>query len=367
MTITVITGTPGAGKTLHSIEKLLLPLVGTKVSQEVDGVMVDYPRVIYTNIKGLLVDHQLIDGGDNQGLRDWHKWAKPGAVICFDEVQKIWQPRANGSKVPDDIQALETHRHMGVDFILITQNVMLVDRNIQALTARHLHVRRMANLALAIVYEWDHCSRALMYSKALTKSPWRYDKKIFKLYHSADLHTKQPRSMPGLVWIILVALLALVYFAPTLYGRLHERFNPLPPSAKVGRAPAVQGSGFVPGQALLAAPASVPVSVSPAPPAPAVVLPEPVLSGCARHREICRCYDKDAQPIAKPLDFCVAHTAPALILSSVEQFMQSVPDAHPAEVSIADLSMIAWATRQRHPVPGVLVVQRELKSLSQIQ
>ena len=164
--ITVITGTPGAGKTLYTIEKLLLPLVGSTISQQSeDGVVTTHPRTIYTNINGLLLDHELIDGGDKQGLRDWHKWAKPGSVIVFDEVQRHWKPRANGSAVPADIEALETHRHMGVDFIIITQNVMLVDKNIHALGGRHLHVRRIANMPMAIVYEWDHVSRGLLYAK----------------------------------------------------------------------------------------------------------------------------------------------------------------------------------------------------------
>lgn len=215
--ITVITGTPGAGKTLYTIQKLLLPLLGTHVPQEVDGVTTLHPRTIYTNIKGLTIDHEFIDGGDEQGLRDWHEWAKPGAVIVFDEVQKIWSPRANGSAVPPDIQALETHRHMGVDFILITQNVMLVDRNIHALGGRHLHIRRVANMPFATVYEWDHVNRQLLFAKAITKSPYKYNKKVFKLYHSADLHTKQPRKMPGVLWFIVIAIGLLVWKLPDAY------------------------------------------------------------------------------------------------------------------------------------------------------
>lgn len=225
--ITIITGTPGAGKTLYTIEKLLLPLVGkSMIGTDANGQPVEIPRTIYTNINGLQVDHELIDGGDNQGLRDWHTWAKPGSVIVFDEVQKAWPPRPNGSKVPDDIQALDTHRHMGVDFILITQNVVNVDKHIHALGGRHLHVRRVANMRLAVVYEWDHISRGLMYSKSITKAPWRYDKKVFKLYKSAQLHTKQPRSTPGLVWFILAGLVAMVVLGPTLKARMDDRFNP---------------------------------------------------------------------------------------------------------------------------------------------
>ncbi|REM12184.1 hypothetical protein DSI34_10975, partial [Mycobacterium tuberculosis] len=137
--ITLITGTPGAGKTLYTISKLLLSLVGTTVKQEVDGETREYPRTIYTNIRGLMIDHEFIDGSNAGGLRNWHEWAKPGSIIVFDEIQKVWTPRANGSAVPPDIQALETHRHMGVDFILITQGLMLTERNLAMLCNRHLH------------------------------------------------------------------------------------------------------------------------------------------------------------------------------------------------------------------------------------
>lgn len=227
--ITIISGTPGAGKTLYTIEQLLLPMVGKTITgKDSNGDAVELPRTVYTNINGLQVDHELIDGGDNQGLRDWHKWAKPGSLIVFDEVQKVWPPRANGAKVPDDIQALDTHRHMGVDFVLITQNVVNLDKHIHALGGRHLHVRRIANMPLAVVYEWDHVSRGLMFSKSISKVPWRYDKKVFKLYKSAELHTKQQRKMPGLVWFILVGIVGLAVLAPTLKARMNERFNPTP-------------------------------------------------------------------------------------------------------------------------------------------
>lgn len=253
--ITVITGTPGAGKTLYAIQKLLLPLVGTNVAQTVDGITTIHPRTIYTNIKGLTIDHELIDGGDENGLRDWHLWAKPGAVIVFDEVQKIWAPRANGSQVPDDIQALETHRHMGVDFILITQNVMLVDRNIHALGGRHLHVRRIANMPFATVYEWDHISRQLLFAKSITKSPFRHDKSVYKLYHSADLHTKQPRKLPGVLWFFVLAAVLLIWKGPVVYDGLtgHTKVatssNSTPAAASSGSVgqPGVGGSAVAPG------------------------------------------------------------------------------------------------------------------------
>jgi hypothetical protein len=161
---------------------------------------------VFTNINGLLLDHELIDGSDTGGLANWHEWAKPGAVICFDEVQREWKPRANGSKVPKCIEMLETHRHMGVDFIILTQHPGLIDQNIRALVGRHLHVRRFGGMGAAIVYEWDHCSRNLLYSKSLGKKPFRYSKEVFNLYKSAELHTKPKTTIPTLAFVVLGAL-----------------------------------------------------------------------------------------------------------------------------------------------------------------
>lgn len=238
--ITLITGTPGAGKTLYAIAKLLKPVIGTTVTKKNDdGSTEEITRIVYTNINGLQLEHETISSGgdwvqdakrawqfqpigEGQGLRDWHKWAKPGSLIVYDEFQKVWPTVPNGTPIPPDIQALDTHRHLGVDFILITQSPINYNRHIQGLIGRHLHVRRMGNLGLTVVYEWDHCSKQLMYSKSISKAPWRYDKSIFNLYKSAEVHTKTPRRIPTLAFVVLFALAGSAYLIPTFAARLAE-------------------------------------------------------------------------------------------------------------------------------------------------
>ena len=313
MSITLVTGVPGSGKTLYTIDKLLRPLVGAVSEKKHDnGTVEKIPRIIYSNINGLLLDHELIDGGDNLGLRDWHKWAKPGSVIVFDEFQKFWPPRPNGAKIPDDLQALDTHRHMGVDFILVTQNCMNVDRHIIGLVDRHLHIRRVANMPMAVVYEWDHASKALLYKNSMTKSPWRYDKSVFKLYKSAELHTKQKRKMPGLVWFILAGLGGLAYAAPTLKARLEERVHGAPVAqvkpAAAASAPVVAQPGetikseYVKDgikytvETVHGAPPGValPAAVAASSPASA---PEPQIAGCILTPKRCVCTDVQGKPV----------------------------------------------------------------------
>lgn len=262
MSITLITGVPGSGKTLKAVWDHVRPMVG-HVDHAVDewGRQKDIPSIIYTNINSLQIDHELIEGGgtwqqikdkasasppvgdiathtligDNlwhyhgnaEGLRNWHNWAKPGAKVVFDEFQKFWPPRPNGSAIPPDIQTLDTHRHMGVDFILITQNCRNVDRHILGLVDRHLHVRRVANMPLATVYEWDHASVSLQYKNSMSKSPWRYPKAAYKLYKSAELHTKQSRKLPAVLWFILAGLAGAAYAIPSTINRIAHRSDPV--------------------------------------------------------------------------------------------------------------------------------------------
>ena len=344
--ITIISGVPGAGKTLYTIEKLLMPLVGQSITyKDKHGDEITAPRTIYTNINGLLIDHELIDGGDNQGLRDWHKWAKPGSIICFDEYQRVWAPRANGSKVPEDIAALDTHRHMGVDFILITQSVMNTDRHIHALGGRHLHVRRVGNMKLAIVYEWDHVSKSLMYSKAITKSPWKYNKKVFKKYQSAEAHTKQPRQIPGLVWFVIIGLIAGAVLTPWVYTRISERINP----TKVAHQVKPNPQPITAHQVAPPAPAVPPVApdslVAASTEAAAGELgqdgqPKPHYVGCAAAKGVCKCYDSQAHVVEKEPEFCTEVTAtPKVVLGWADEADSFINRA--STDRDADLAMLA--------------------------
>ena len=319
MSITLVTGVPGSGKTLYTIDKLLRPLVGATSDKIHDnGTVQKIPRVIYSNINGLLLDHELIDGGDNQGLRDWHKWAKPGSIIVFDEFQKFWPPRPNGAKIPDDLQALDTHRHMGVDFILVTQNCMNVDRHIIGLVDRHLHIRRVANMPMAVVYEWDHASKALLYKNSLTKAPWRYDKSVFKLYKSAELHTKQKRRIPGLVWFILIGIGGFAYAAPTLKARFETRVQGTSPAAAA--SPALPSSAVKPGDSIKTeyvkdgiryqvetvhgAPPDLvpPIPASSAP----MAIEKPEIAGCILGSKRCRCVDGQGREVPTEPAQCVS-------------------------------------------------------------
>lgn len=215
--ITLLTGVPGSGKSLKAVG-LIKQFLANPL--KVNGQ--EFKRTIYTNIKGLLLDHVLID---KDNMLNWHEWVKPGDVLIFDEIQQVFRPRAMGQKVPDCIAELEVHRSTySIDMVFITQHVMLLDQNVRRLVGQHIDIRRVAGFPASMLYEWDYAAVTANKKSANSITPWKWDKKDFKLYHSADIHTKVKRAMPNFVWVLIAMMIPAAYFLPKqtmdLYARL---------------------------------------------------------------------------------------------------------------------------------------------------
>ena len=320
--ITLITGAPGSGKTLYCIDKIIQPLVGTAVlGTGPEGQAIQYPREIFTNINGLKLPHQMIDAA---WLSDLATNKQAGAVVVFDEVQRVWPNRPTGSKKPPSVEYLETHRHDGIDVVLLTQNPQLLDPAVRALVGRHLHMRRVGGIGAAVVYEWDACSNGLNFKAAFTKKGYRYSKRVFQLYESAKIHTKQRRSLPAAVWGILIGLGALAYFGPKFYQSLEAKASSANP-AKAASGPARPASSplvvesrmpNVAGQVQLTAKeyretyqprmSSMPHT---APRYDQVTMPvrAPVPAACIQSKSKgCMCWTQDATRLFIPHDQCMA-------------------------------------------------------------
>ena len=219
--ITLITGSPGSGKTLYCVDKLVRPIIGTNVAGvDENGDPATYDRRVYSNINGLLLDHELVDG---PWLENLYSNKQPGAFVVFDEVQRVWPNRPVGSKKPAAVEYLETHRHDGIDLVLMTQNPQLLDPAVRKLVGRHLHMRRIGGLGASVVYEWDACSDTLRFKSAFTKILYKYSRSAYQLYKSARVHTKQKRKLPFAVWLLLFAAIGALVMWPQFVGRLKSR------------------------------------------------------------------------------------------------------------------------------------------------
>lgn len=343
--IYLITGVPGSGKSLYAVSTLLKKLMGETIKQE--GKPDIKRRLCIDGIPGLLLPHELmapqVEGSlvsrgkdeketpaEGHGLWNWFEWCQPGDVIVVDEVQRYWRPRGMGTKVPLDVAKLETHRHYGVDFVLITQNPMLLDQNVRRLVGRHLNVRRVFGGARALIYDWDGCQTDVHRTAGATRTLWSYPKGAYKLYKSSELHTKQHQKIP-LFMLFPLAVLALAVFAgPKAWSTLHgsttgHGIGAGQPKAVAQSAAEPTAAASAPARAALAAP---PVQSSAAPSTPQFL-------GCVASADRCKCFTLSGSAVAVPDSLCrdEAHNVKRLDLGSTLQ--TSGPTEAPAPAAQA--------------------------------
>lgn len=200
--ITFISGAPGTGKTAALVSML------RELSRD---------RALYVfGIPELKIPHI--------ALEDPTKWpddVPDGSVIVIDEVQNVWRPRGPGQKVPDHVAKLETHRHRGLDFYIISQGPNLVDANVRALIGRHVHLRELGVLG-RWWYEWPECADncRTAWKNAPIKKRYRLPKSNFKDYKSSSLHVKPVRSFPWMLVVCVLALLGVAFMAWRVWGNI---------------------------------------------------------------------------------------------------------------------------------------------------
>ncbi len=218
--ITLITGAPGAGKTAALVD--MLSALGR-----------DRPLFVH-GIPELKLPHVTLDQPET-----WPDTVPDGAVVVIDEVQTVWRPAGPGQRVPDHIAKLETHRHRGLDFYIITQGPNLVHSNVRALVGRHVHLRDVGFLG-RWWYEWpetaDNCRTG--WKTAPLKKRYKLAKKVFGTYKSASLHVKPVRSFPVVLVVLVAALGGVAFLAWKSYATIESKMAGGVPAALTGQLPA---------------------------------------------------------------------------------------------------------------------------------
>jgi zona occludens toxin len=232
--ITEITGLPGNGKTLYALAFVK------------DWAERENRPVFYSGIAELTLPWTEIEP---------EKWFEcpPRSIIVIDECQRVFRPRSMGKDVPEHVSKLETHRHQGVDIVLITQNPMLTDTAVRRLVGRHFHVVRKFGMQSANVYEWGSIKDNPLTDAArkdAIKHTWKYDKRVYGYYKSAEVHTVKAR-IPKKVFVMFAMpflIAALAYYAVQYFrglghpkataaaGSVAEAIKPVAP-ATAGKRP----------------------------------------------------------------------------------------------------------------------------------
>ncbi|WII93508.1 zonular occludens toxin domain-containing protein [Kingella negevensis] len=247
--IVLVTGTPGAGKTAHVVHLM----VNDPIFKDQNGES----RKVFTNINGLTLPHihvstdkekHPVSTEEQLSFHDCYKWIKEpeniGSIIIIDEAQDVYPTRSNGSQVPPNVAWLNTHRHLGVDIFIITQNPKNIDINLRGLVNKHLHVAHN-KLGMRTLLEWKYCANnPITQAKDGFSQIHSLDKKVFDLYKSAELHTKNKGKISKVVFILPLALLLMPLMLYKSYtglkniGKTEE--NPEVVAASSASSPGVQ-------------------------------------------------------------------------------------------------------------------------------
>lgn len=297
--ITVITGSPGAGKTAFVVNELdALPETRPLFVHAVPDLQIPH-ELIYC--KSTLCSHcsAADKPEDAVYVEDWANWAPIGAIIFIDEVQRVWRPRASGSAVPESVAALETHRHRGVDFYLVSQGPHLFDTNVRKLVSRHVHL--VAKWAGRISYEWPECKQNTDAVGDAIRRPYKLPKKVFGKYKSAEVHTKQEHKKPLAFYALLLVIPIGGFLGFKVYQRIDSAIHPekLKPPVSAPVAPSPPFTASVPVAAPVVTPFPVPdfqprvegrPETAPAYDGLYKVNAAPIILGCIGTPEDCRCY-----------------------------------------------------------------------------
>lgn len=300
MPIHLRTGLPGAAKTLLTIEDV------EKLRKE-SGREVYYYGIQDLNLPWI-------------ALEDATKWndLPPNSIIVIDEAQKVFRPRGNGAPVPPHVEHLETHRHKGYDFYLITQHPMLLDSNVRRLTGRHEHVVRIFGKEKSNVHRWDSVKETCDKSRTDSiKTERDFPKELYGVYKSADAHTIKkavPLRMYLLLAIPFIILILITFAGYTMWKSSHNDIGKAE-KEKMGQVGAYKESDAAPVRPIsIDTPAGWFEANAPrveemphtAPKYDEVTKPvlAPIPAACVDFKGHCKCYTQQGTKMSTSEEFC---------------------------------------------------------------
>lgn len=204
MTIRLITGIPGSGKTLYAVSEL---------KKEIEAnLKADEPRKIYCDITGLKYEN--IEAPPI----DWRE-TPPRSLLIYDEAQfhKEFKP-SRGNNPYKFVEELTIHRKTGHEIWFITQDPKRLHNDILAMVEQHHHLERPYGAKLASIFKYRGCERnpsaKTVKERAENKSVFTYDKSLFELYESAQVKDGIKFRLPKELafWIFLAIVVAIVFY-----------------------------------------------------------------------------------------------------------------------------------------------------------
>lgn len=201
--IHIITGQKGNGKTLWTVTQILEELKNDRV-------------VATCNINGLNIEGVITINDPDE----WHT-LPAGALLIVDEAQRYWRTSRSGD-IPKSLTDMETSRHEGLSFLLITQHPTFLHTHLRKLCDYHTHMVRRSGYEAAFRYTWERiCETPLLQTERdlAEQELWLFPKDNYKYYTSAQIHTIK-KSIPKRLKYIFASLFLLAGLGYVIYSKV---------------------------------------------------------------------------------------------------------------------------------------------------
>ena len=189
--ITAKQGRPGSGKTHDAVKNDLIPalLSGRRVYCNIDGTQTKEAQTAWREIYGVTED-QLANFRflDNAEIPYFWNLVEPGSLVILDEVQRHYDSKEYMSQANKDFgKWASTHRHFGIDVVLISQMIGRIEKSVRDLVDFTYAFTKIRGLGKAAsrYYKCEFYSGSEVEGYPPLKTELRpYDRKIFPCYES---------------------------------------------------------------------------------------------------------------------------------------------------------------------------------------
>lgn len=223
MSITLVTGKPGTGKTVFALSGHIRPEL-------------EKGRIVYTcgipdlKFSHIELTHEDLNRWDEREPIEGRKgvfeltYLKEDALIVVDEAADVW-PAINLKQIPEFLQYLRKHRKHAVDFLLITQDPHFLHPHVLLNVDKHIHL--VTDWRGTYSYEWaEYTPNPILptnQSRAVSKR-YKLDKTVFNEFYSATKHLPKPkRSIPKIVYVALCMLIAIPAMAYMSFSTVYDK------------------------------------------------------------------------------------------------------------------------------------------------
>ena len=150
--IEMLEGVPGSGKSYYAVSERLLKWVraGRRVYVFIDGFYLDRLALV-EGVELAVLQQQITLWHSGEDVKAGLLQVEPGSAVLIDEVQTVF--RSKDKTDPALLRWLETHRHRGIDLVLMCQQYGQVTLGVNRLVEVTTKFRRLDRFGLKNRYQ----------------------------------------------------------------------------------------------------------------------------------------------------------------------------------------------------------------------